>query len=103
MAVLATLLAALLASAPLAAAQNVYKRSGAKGKSSASMPYDYEEALGHSLRFFEIQRSGKLESAPGGSNVPWRKDQLLDDGKDVGLDLTGGHYEAGSAHQHFLL
>lgn len=60
------------------------------------MDYPYATILGDSLLFYEAQRSGNLSAMPGGNRVPWRGDQLLDDGSDVGLDLSGGYYEAGS-------
>ena len=50
--------------------------------------------LGASLYFYEEQRSGKL---PSTNRVSWRNDSALDDGKDVGLDLTGGYYDAGGS------
>jgi endoglucanase len=52
--------------------------------------------LGDTFLFFESQHSGNLSAAAGGNRVKWRGNQLLDDGKDVGLDLSGGMYEAGS-------
>ncbi|KAF5364025.1 hypothetical protein D9756_000516 [Leucocoprinus leucothites] len=48
--------------------------------------------LGDLLYFYEAQRSGNLLST---NRVPWRNSSALDDGKDVGLDLTGGYYDAG--------
>lgn len=53
---------------------------------------NYKEVLKLSLLFYEAQRSGKL---PSTNRVPWRKDSALKDGKDVGMDLTGGYYDAG--------
>ena len=48
--------------------------------------------LGNLLYFYDEQRSGKL---PSNERVSWRNDSALNDGKDVGLDLTGGYYDAG--------
>ncbi len=48
--------------------------------------------LGNLLWFYEAQRSGSL---PSTNRVSWRNDSALDDGKDIGLDLTGGYYDAG--------
>lgn len=48
--------------------------------------------LGNLLYFYEEQRSGKL---PSTNRVSWRNDSALGDGQDVGLDLTGGYYDAG--------
>nr|WGC43860.1 GH9-2 [Procambarus clarkii] len=42
--------------------------------------------------FYEAQRSGPL---PADQRVTWRGDSALDDGSDVGHDLTGGYYDAG--------
>ncbi|ERN05295.1 hypothetical protein AMTR_s00007p00146230 [Amborella trichopoda] len=53
---------------------------------------DYGEALDKSLLYFEAQRSGKL---PTSQRVLWRGDSALSDGHSVGVDLTGGYYDAG--------
>jgi hypothetical protein len=52
----------------------------------------YAEALQKSILFYEAQQSGKL---PSFNRVSWRADSALNDGKDVGKDLTGGWYDAG--------
>ncbi|PZD96207.1 endoglucanase [Paenibacillus sambharensis] len=54
--------------------------------------YNYAEALQKSMFFYEAQRSGKL---PENNRVSWRGDSGLQDGADVGHDLTGGWYDAG--------
>ena len=54
--------------------------------------YNFAEALQKSLWFYDAQRSGKL---PDDFRVRWRGDSGLGDGTDVGLDLTGGYYDAG--------
>lgn len=59
--------------------------------------YAFDKALGDAFMFYEAQRSGAISKAPGGNRIKWRADQLLLDGSDVGLDLSGGNYEAGSA------
>ena len=61
--------------------------------------------LGNTLYFYEEQRSGKL---PSTNRVPWRNDSAIDDGQDVGIDLSGGYYDAGgtllcSAHEPMLM
>ena len=64
----------------------------------SKMDYPYGGILGLSFLFYEAQRSGKISGLPdGGNRISWRGDQLLKDGQDVGADLSGGHYEAGSA------
>ena len=62
-------------------------------------PYNYGEALQKSILFYELQRSGDL---PVKVRCNWRGDSALDDGKDAGIDLTGGLYDAGD-HVKFNL
>ena len=52
--------------------------------------YNYKNAIHASLLFYEAQRSGKL---PADNRIHWRGDSMLDDGKDVGHDLTGGYFD----------
>lgn len=52
----------------------------------------WSDLLGNLLYFYDEQRSGKF---PSNKRVSWRNDSALDDGSDVGLDLTGGFYDAG--------
>lgn len=54
--------------------------------------FNYGDALGKSFLFYEAQRSGKL---PSTNRISWRGDSALRDGADVGVDLTGGYYDAG--------
>ena len=54
--------------------------------------YDYYDVLHKSILFFEAQRSGDL---PDDNRIDWRGDSALNDGQDVGVDLTGGWYDAG--------
>jgi hypothetical protein len=54
--------------------------------------FNYGTALQKSLFFYETQRSGPL---PQDNRVSWRGDSGLSDGADVGVDLTGGWYDAG--------
>jgi endoglucanase len=58
----------------------------------AATTFNYGEALQKSIYFYDEQRVGKL---PATNRVSWRSDALLNDGKDVGLDLTGGFMDAG--------
>ncbi|KAF9978181.1 hypothetical protein BGZ75_010122 [Mortierella antarctica] len=53
---------------------------------------EYVKLLDYTLAFYEAQRSGKL---PADQRVTWRRDSAMNDGKDVGLDLSGGYYDAG--------
>lgn len=61
--------------------------------------YNYGEALQKAILFYELQRSGDL---PENTRSNWRGDSGLTDGADVGLDLTGGLYDAGD-HVKFNL
>jgi endoglucanase len=55
--------------------------------------YNYNQVLYLSYLFYETQRSGPL---PDNNRIPWRGNSAMDDGKDVGLDLTGGYYDGES-------
>lgn len=61
--------------------------------------FDYADVLRKSIRFYEAQRSGQL---PANNRVPWRGHSALQDGHDVGIDLSGGYYDAGD-HMKFAL
>ena len=58
----------------------------------SSKSQDYARHIELSLLFYECQRSGPL---PKDNRIYWRHDSMVDAGKDVGLDLTGGYYDAG--------
>ncbi|MGW4214361.1 glycoside hydrolase family 9 protein [Lentzea sp. NPDC004789] len=60
--------------------------------SAAAPAFNYGEALQKAVWFYDAQRSGKL---PPDNRVSWRGDSALKDGSDVGLDLSGGFYDAG--------
>ncbi|NLT53420.1 MAG: endoglucanase, partial [Actinomycetales bacterium] len=81
---LAVVLAAAMAGATFVAVQAAVPAQAAT--------FAYGEALQKSLWFYEAQRAGKL---PADNRVSWRGDSALTDGSDVGLDLTGGYYDAG--------
>ncbi|MFD1148858.1 glycoside hydrolase family 9 protein [Saccharothrix hoggarensis] len=59
---------------------------------TAAPAFNYGEALQKSIWFYDAQRSGDL---PADNRVNWRGDSALRDGSDVGVDLTGGFYDAG--------
>lgn len=52
--------------------------------------YDYAEALAKSMLFYDAQRSGPL---PYDHRIAWRGSSALNDGSDVGIDLSGGYYD----------
>ncbi|XP_068644184.1 endoglucanase 13-like [Aristolochia californica] len=54
--------------------------------------FNYGEALTKAILFFEGQRSGKL---PAEQRVHWRGDSGLNDGRDSGVNMVGGYYDAG--------
>lgn len=64
---------------------------GAPGTPSTGA-FDYAEALQMSYLFYEAQRSGPL---PSDNRIDWRGDSAVNDGSGVGLDLSGGYYDAG--------
>ncbi|GAA1290405.1 glycoside hydrolase family 9 protein [Saccharothrix xinjiangensis] len=59
---------------------------------AAAPAFNYGEALQKSIWFYDAQRSGDL---PADNRVSWRGDSALQDGRDAGLDLSGGFYDAG--------
>ena len=59
---------------------------------TAGADYNYGEATQKSIYFYMQQRSGQL---PPDNPVIWRADSCLNDGADVGWDLTGGYLDAG--------
>lgn len=59
---------------------------------NADPAFNYAEALQKSMFFYQAQQSGDL---PDDYPVSWRGDSGLEDGADVGKDLTGGWYDAG--------
>jgi endoglucanase len=59
---------------------------------AAAATFNYAEALQKAIWFYDAQRAGRL---PADNRVSWRGDSALNDGKDVGVDLTGGFYDAG--------
>jgi len=63
-------------------------KAAGKHQQPAGRDFDYAEVLQKALFFFDAQRSGHL---PNDFRVPWRGDSALDDGKDAGVDLTGGY------------
>ncbi len=66
--------------------------TGTTGTASTG-DYNYGEALQKSILFYELQRSGNIDESTIRTN--WRGDSGMNDGSDVGLDLTGGLYDAG--------
>ncbi len=75
-----------------AAATVEIEEHGIINSKPGSGQFAYGEALQKSFLFFEANRSGSL---PDDSRLEWRSDSALQDGSDVGLDLTGGYYDAG--------
>ena len=58
---------------------------------AAGQTCDYRTALKSSVLFYQAQKSGRTTGGP----VPWRVDTFLNDGSDVGMDLSGGFFDAG--------
>ena len=74
--------------------------SGAQPSNQTNIPNSqWSTLLGNLLYFYEVQRSGRL---PSTKRVSWRNDSAVNDGSDVGLDLSGGYYDAGGTRLVFL-
>ncbi|MEV4489714.1 glycoside hydrolase family 9 protein [Micromonospora coxensis] len=84
--------AALTSGLALAVAAPTAATAAPVDDAAAAPAFNYAEALQKSLLFYEAQQSGKK---PAWNRVSWRGDSALTDGADVGLDLTGGWYDAG--------
>ncbi|MFD6138749.1 glycoside hydrolase family 9 protein [Promicromonospora sp. NPDC060271] len=82
---------ALASGTALSLAATLLVASPATG-APAEPAFNYAEALQKSMFFYQAQRSGDL---PDDYPVSWRGDSALQDGDDVGKDLTGGWYDAG--------
>ncbi len=92
---LALLAHAVLAQLPLPSATFLPPpaASGAVPSSQDVIPNSqWSTLLGNLLYFYEAQRSGRL---PSTKRVSWRNDSAVNDGSDVGLDLSGGYYDSG--------
>jgi len=64
-----------------------------QGTSSTLSPQEHwSNLLGDSLWFYDVQRAGVL---PSDYRIPWRNDSTLQDGSDIGRNLSGGHFDAG--------
>ncbi len=77
---------------PLALGTIYDNDGGGSGGRPQTGTYNFAEVLQKSLWFYDVQRSGKL---PDDFRVRWRADSALQDGSDVGRDLSGGFYDAG--------
>ncbi|KAF7331898.1 Endoglucanase [Mycena kentingensis (nom. inval.)] len=67
--------------------------TGAQPSSSTTVPNPHwANLVGNLLFFYDAQRSGNLTA---NNRVSWRNSSGLEDGKDVGIDLQGGFYDAG--------
>jgi endoglucanase len=65
---------------------------GGNSPNLGSGKFRYGEAIQKSFLFYEAQRSGNLSND---NRIQWRGDSALNDGSDVGRDLSGGYYDAG--------
>lgn len=78
----------------------VWKKKSDSGHSGGAAPIPgppgaidskYSDALATALKFFHVQKSGKLVD----NDVSWRGDSALKDGSVANLDLSKGMYDAG--------
>ncbi|MET7393483.1 glycoside hydrolase family 9 protein [Dactylosporangium sp. NPDC005572] len=81
-----------LLSAAIAAVTLITLNVAVQQPAQAAPTFNYAEALQKSIWFYEAQQSGPK---PSWSRVGWRGDSAMKDGQDVGLDLTGGWFDAG--------
>ena len=58
----------------------------------AAKNFDYNKALEYSIQFYDANKCGK---EAGDNAFNWRKPCHVNDGKDVGLDLSGGFHDCG--------
>ena len=72
---------------------------GITNPKAGSGQFRYGEALQKTFLLYEANRSGAL---PDDNRIEWRSDSTTTDGSDVGLDLTGGYFDAGD-HVKFNL
>uniref|UniRef100_A0A0D9WU55 Endoglucanase n=1 Tax=Leersia perrieri TaxID=77586 RepID=A0A0D9WU55_9ORYZ len=74
-----------------------YKNNGGGFPFPAGVPDPkYADALSIALNFFQVQKSGKLVN----NTIHWRGDSATEDGKEEGVDLSKGMYDAGD-HMKF--
>lgn len=62
-------------------------------QSSSPVNQRWSDLLGTVLYYYDEQRSGKL---PADFRVKWRNDSVPADGSDIGIDLSGGFFDAGN-------
>ncbi|HEU4391254.1 MAG TPA: glycoside hydrolase family 9 protein, partial [Blastocatellia bacterium] len=72
--------------------ERLHTSSAAAPPPPQSSNFNYGEALQKAIWFYEAQVSGPK---PASNRVTWRGDSALGDGSDVGLNLTGGWFDAG--------
>ncbi|KAJ9097153.1 hypothetical protein QFC21_004822 [Naganishia friedmannii] len=66
--------------------------SGAVSSNGTSPNTQWSNVLGNAIYFYEAQRSGEL---PSTNRVSWRNTSATNDGRDYGVDLSKGYYDAG--------
>jgi hypothetical protein len=79
-------------SLPSPAIQPPPAASGAVSSATTKPNAQWSTLLNNLLYFYEAQRSGRL---PSTNRVSWRNSSGLDDGSDIGKDLSGGYFDAG--------
>lgn len=68
-----------------------YLKKGRGPRHHQEIVENYANALGISMQFFDVQKSGKLVN----NKIVWRGDSALHDGSEENLDLSKGLYDAG--------
>lgn len=67
--------------------------SGTIASTLTNPEMQWSDLMGNMLYFYDIQRSGTL---PNDFRVTWRNNSVPNDGQDVGLNLSGGFFDAGN-------
>lgn len=72
---------------------SIFLLLGNPNQAKATTDYDYLTALKYGIQFYDANKCGV--DAGTNNTFDWRDACHINDGKDVGLDLSGGYHDAG--------